>query len=76
MPTPANSIVDRCINYAEDRWGKDARARLGETLYWALVNEQVLIFAAGQDESIHDSTIRRIVVEGYAEILNRRYPDG
>jgi hypothetical protein len=70
------SMVDECFKKVNFMFHTDdVRALVSREVHEALVNSQLLILCAAQDESTDPATVVRILNEGRTEIIDRFFDE-
>lgn len=68
--------LSHCKEQVERKWGKEARHLLGETLYGSLLNSELLLLLAAQDESISADTLMASARTGRSQIIDEVTENG
>jgi hypothetical protein len=69
MPKPPWPLAI-CKDKVAGKWGKEARHYLGDVLYEELLNSELLLLCATQDDSIDPANIVRILNDGRSQIID------
>jgi hypothetical protein len=68
--------LDICKTKVAGKWGKEARHYLGDVLYEELLNSELLVLCALQDDTIDPANVVRILNDGRSQIINEINKEG
>jgi hypothetical protein len=71
MPRPWP--LERCIQAVATKWGREARHILGDVLYEATLNSELLLILSAQDTSTNPETVVRALTDGRSQIIDEIY---
>lgn len=60
----------RAREKVRDRWGSDARERVGDVIYQALIAEAVFFTLAAQDRAVPSDAVREIIAQCHTDIID------
>ena len=75
MPKPSWPL-DVCKAKVAGKWGKEARHYLGDVLYEELLNSELLVLCATQDDSIDPANVVRTLNDGRSQIIDEINREG